>query len=72
MKKTKKTLNLIALIGFLVSNFLTPLSYAVDNLEQISTTSSQNDETVISNDSEKSTEQEDSEIPMDSSASASE
>ena len=60
------------LIGFLVSNFLTPLSYAVDDLEQISPTSSQNDETVISNDSEKSIEQEDSEIPMDSSASASE
>jgi hypothetical protein len=28
MKKAKKTMNLIVLIGFLVSNFLTPLSYA--------------------------------------------
>ena len=47
MKKTRKVLNLIILIGFLVSNFLTPLSYAIDDLEA-----------VISNDSEKSIVQE--------------
>jgi hypothetical protein len=33
MKKAKKTLNLIALIGFLGSNFLSPLSYAVAERE---------------------------------------
>jgi hypothetical protein len=32
MERTRKTLNLIALAVFLSSNFLTPLSYAVDDL----------------------------------------
>ncbi len=33
MKKTRKALNLVALIGFLGSNFLSPLSYAVAERE---------------------------------------
>ena len=59
MKKAKKTLNLIVLIGFLVSNFLTPLSYAVDEFH-------------LGEGSYEVVEEVNSETSMDSSASASE
>ena len=35
MKKINKILNSIALIVFLMSNLLTPISYAVDDLEVV-------------------------------------
>ena len=35
MKKINKILNSIALIVFLMSNFLTPISYAIDDLEVV-------------------------------------
>ena len=34
MRKTRKALNLIALIGFLGSNFLTPLAYAQTDISE--------------------------------------
>lgn len=33
MEKSRKIMNLIALTVFLGSNFLTPISYAIDDLE---------------------------------------
>lgn len=35
MKNIRKTLNLIALTVFMGSNLLTPISYAVDDLENV-------------------------------------
>jgi hypothetical protein len=35
MEKTRKIMNLIALTVFLGTNLLTPISYAVDDLENV-------------------------------------